>query len=305
MLCQHNAGANGWTLITSAVEHPSVLRPAESFARQGGQVLVLDVSPQGVIDPEDVVRAARKSSGRIKLSIQWANSETGVIQPIGEIAQAVRSVQPEAMVHSDIAQAIGRDPIDLAAAGVDAATFSGHKFHGPQGSGALVLSDPDDHRLEPFLLGGGQERGLRSGTQNVPGIVGLGVAADVRASCLDKAIRKMRSVRDCFEKAVMVHVPQASINGTLTDRLPNTSNIRFPGIDGMSLLAKLDEKSVACSLGSACSSGKPSPSHVLQAMGMSEQDAYSSVRFSFSVFNSKKEALLAAQILAECVRELR
>ena len=304
-IAHHIHDANEWTLITSKVEHPSVLRPAEKLAQHGGRVILIDVSASGAIDPDEVARAAQSSTGPIKVSIQWANSETGVIQPVADIAKAVKAVRPDALIHSDIAQAIGRVPINLLEAQVDAATFSGHKFHGPQGSGALVFADPDDRRFTPLILGGGQERGLRSGTQNVPAIVGLGIAARERAEGLEVAIERMASIRDCFEATIINLLPGAAVNGGAARRVPNTSNIRFPGVEGMALLAKLDELGIACSLGSACSSGKPAPSHVLAAMGLPEDDAYASVRFSFSIFNSRKEALLAARTVAECLRDLK
>lgn len=305
VVAHHLPDAKDWTLISSRVEHPSMLRPIEKFAHQGGHVILLDVSPDGNVDPDDAARAAKAATGRVKVSIQWANSETGVIQPVADIAKAVKAVQPDALIHSDIAQAIGRTPINLVDAQVDVATFSGHKFHGPQGSGALVFADPDDRRFAPLILGGGQERGLRSGTQNVPAIVGLGVAARARADGLAAAIEKMTSVRDCFEKAIRKLVPSSTVNGHDAPRVPNTSSIRVPGVEGMALMAKLDGLGIACSLGSACSSGKPAPSHVLAAMGLSEDDAYASVRFSFSVFNSRKEARLAARIVAECLKDFK
>lgn len=305
VIAHHAEDAGQWTLITSKVEHPSVLRPAEAFARRGGRVTFLEVSPSGKVNPDDAAQAARDAAGPVKVSIQWANSETGVIQPVGDVARAIKAVRPDALVHSDIAQAIGRVPVDLFAAGVDVATFSGHKLHGPQGSGVLVLADPDDRRFIPLILGGGQERGMRSGTQNVAAAVGLGVAAEARAAHLENLMAKMATVRDSFERTVLKLVPEAVVNGGAAERVPNTSNIRFPGIEGMALLAQLDERGVAASLGSACSSGKPSPSHVLTAMQLSEDEAYASVRFSFSIFNTQKEARLAAQIVADCLRDLQ
>ncbi|WP_041797246.1 cysteine desulfurase family protein, partial [Pararhodospirillum photometricum] len=301
----HAEDAGQWTLITTKVEHPSILRPAEALARRGARIILLDVSASGTVNPADAARAARETIGPVKVSIQWANSETGVVQPVANVGRAVKAIRPDALVHSDIAQAVGRVPVDLVAAGVDVATFSGHKLHGPQGSGVLVLTDPDDRRVSPLILGGGQEQGMRSGTQNVAAAVGLGRAAEVRAAHLEVMIAKMAAIRDCFERAILKLVPEAVVNGSRASRVPNTSNIRFPGIEGMALLAKLDEKGVAASLGSACSSGKPSPSHVLTAMQLSEDEAYASLRFSFSIFNTQKEVRLAAQIVADCLRDLQ
>lgn len=283
-------------VITSAVEHASVLRPAEALARRGGHLRVLPVGSDGLIDLDALRRAAAEAPpGPLLVSLQWANSETGVIQPVADLVAALRSVRSDAFVHGDVAQAVGRVPVDLAASGVDAVAFSGHKIHGPHGTGTLVLADPDEGRISPLLLGGGQEHGFRSGTHNLPGIAGLGLAAAMRARSLDAAAAHMRSVRDAFEAELAALVPEAVVNGANAPRLPNTSNVRFPGNDGMEIVARLDALGVACSQGSACSSGKPEPSHVLRAMGLSEADAYSSVRFSFSTLNNTDEALRAAR----------
>ena len=171
----------GRTLITTAVEHASVLRPAEAFARFGGTVLLIPVSSDGLADPDALGRAVRNASGPILISLQWANSETGVIQPMEVLLGEARRIRPDVFVHSDAAQAVGRVPVDVQSTGVDVVTFSGHKLHGPQGIGAMVLRDPDDGRVAPLLLGGGQERGLRSGTQNVAGAAGLGLGGRCRA----------------------------------------------------------------------------------------------------------------------------
>ncbi len=289
-------------VITSAVEHASVLRPAEALARRGGVLRLLPVCSDGLIDPDELRLAAVDApAGPLLMSVQWANSETGVIQPIVDLVAALRSVRPDAFVHCDVAQAVGRLPVDFTSSGVDAVSFSGHKIHGPHGTGALVLAVPDDHRISPLLLGGGQEHGFRSGTHNLPGIAGLGLAAAMRARSLDAAVAQMRSARDKFETELAALVPEAILNGADAPRLPNTSNVRFPGIDGMEIVARLDALGVACSQGSACSSGKPEPSHVLRAMGLSEEDAYSSVRFSFSILNNTDEALRTAHTVAQAL----
>ncbi|MBV8095067.1 MAG: cysteine desulfurase [Acetobacteraceae bacterium] len=292
------------TLITSKVEHPSVLRPAEAFERRGGRVIFLDVSREGLIKPHDVERVARSVSGPITLSVQWANSETGVLQPIPELVAAARSVRNAVFVHSDIAQAVGRVRIDLDGAAVDVATFSGHKLHGPPGTGALIFRDPEDPRFRPLLLGGGQERGFRAGTQNLPGAVGLGVAARLRADTFAASVAHMRGLRDEFEGLLSTYIPGIRVNGSGAPRVPNTTNVLFAGVEAMALVARLDGEGIACSLGSACSSGKPEPSHVLTAMGLSEKEAFSSVRFSFSVMNTKEEVRRAARVIANKVRTM-
>lgn len=296
--------ALGMTLVTTVIEHPSVLRPAESFSRSGGAVVLLPVSWDGLVDPDALGRAVRNATGPVLVSIQWANSETGVVQPVVELVGQARRARPEAFVHSDVAQAIGRVSLNLGAADVDVVTFSGHKLHGPQGSGAIVLRDPDDGRMAPLLLGGGQERGLRSGTQNVAGAAGLGLAAELRALELDFVIRRLAKMRDAFERRLLDLIPRARLNGGGAQRVPNTSSIRFPGLEGMELVARLDSKGLACSVGSACSAARPEPSHVLTAMGLSEAEAFSSVRFSFSILNTMDEATQAAGLVADTVGEI-
>jgi cysteine desulfurase len=266
--------------------------------------VVLDVSEDGLLDPEALRSAAAAAPpGPLVVSLQWANSETGVVQPITELVAAVRAVRPDAFFHSDAAQAIGRIHLDVKAAGVDAVAFSGHKLHGPHGIGALVTTDPDEDRIAPLFHGGGQEHGLRAGTHNLPGAAGLGLAAATRARSFEYATSRMRAARDAFEENLAVLAPTSVVNGATAPRLPNTSNVRFPGRDGMEFLARLDALGVACSLGSACSSGRPEPSHVLRAMGLSETDAYSSVRFSFSALNTVAEARRAARVVAQALEK--
>lgn len=293
----------GRTLITTAVEHASVLRPAEAFARFGGTVLLIPVSSDGLADPDALGRAVRNASGPILISLQWANSETGVIQPMEVLLGEARRIRPDVFVHSDAAQAVGRVPVDVQSTGVDVVTFSGHKLHGPQGIGAMVLRDPDDGRVAPLLLGGGQERGLRSGTQNVAGAAGLGLAARLRACEFSQITRRLAQMRDAFEAQLLDLLPRARVNGG-GQRVPNTSSIRFPTVEAMELAARLEAKGLACSVGSACSSAKPAPSHVLTAMGLSEAEAFSSLRFSFSILNTMEEAAHAAQLVADTVGDI-
>ncbi len=304
ILTPRGEGALQSLLITSNVEHASVLRPAAEFARRGGRVVFLEVSPEGLVDPAEVGRVARSASAPIVLSVQWANGETGVVQPVREIAAEARRAPHPVFFHSDVAQAIGRVSIDLDAADIDAATFSGHKLHGPQGTGALLLREPRDASAHPLILGGGQERGFRAGTQNVAGLSGLGLAARLRAEAFADATAHMQALRDEFEAILADRIPGIRVNGTGAPRVPNTSNIRFPGVEAMVLVARLDAQGIACSMGSACSAGKPEPSHVLMAMGMPEQQAFSSVRFSFSILNTMDEAGLAARVIADTFRAM-
>jgi cysteine desulfurase len=295
----------GITLITTAVEHHSVLRPAEAFAKAGGQHIVLPVTPDGLVTLDAIQNAVCKARGSVLISVQLANSETGVIQPMGKLIAKVKCLRPDVLVHSDVAQAVGRVPIDLGALQVDVVTFSGHKIHGPQGIGAMVFRDPDERRVAPLILGGGQERGLRSGTHNVAGAAGLGLAARIRASEFAVATSRLSAMRDAFEMQLLDAVPEASVNGGAAPRVPNTSSICFRGKEAMELVARLDSKGIACSVGSACSSAKPEPSHVLMAMGLSQAEAFSSVRFSFSILNSMNEANMAALTVHETLLEMK
>jgi cysteine desulfurase len=287
--------------LVAPVEHSSVIEPLLSWCPD--RVSWLQVDTCGRIDPEDARHQAFRVNGSVVLLLQAVNSETGVIQPVDEIVKAVRSARPEAFVHIDAAQAIGRIRIDRQASFVDSISFSGHKIHGPQGTGVLIVRDPTT--LRPAMVGGGQERGMRSGTPNVPGIVGLGVAARTRMRSFDEANGKMLELRDRFEEAVLRSLGElVRINGGNAARVSNTSNLQFRSIDGMQLLAHLDAAGVMASQGSACSSGRPEPSRVLRAMGLSESDAFSSLRFSFSVLNAAEDALAAADIITSVVRRL-
>lgn len=297
--------AAGMTLITTAVEHLSVLRPAKTFASAGGKCVILPVTPDGMVSPNAMRDAVGEACGDVLISVQLANSETGVIQPMRQLVAEARRARPDVFVHSDVAQAVGRVPIDLDALQVDVVTFSGHKIHGPQGIGAMVFRDPDERRVTPLILGGGQERGFRSGTHNVAGAAGLGLAARTRASEFAVAVSRLAAMRDAFETHILDAVPQASVNGIGAPRVANTSSIRFAGKEAMELVGRLDAKGIACSVGSACSSAKPEPSHVLMAMGLSHAEAFSSVRFSFSILNSMDEAARAALIVAETLVEMK
>ena len=292
------------TIIVSAVEHPASSVPAELAARRGAKLVVVPIGADGLTDPEAFRRAAAQTgTARLYVSVQWANGETGVIQPIADIARAVHESRPDAMLHVDAAQAVGRVPTPVPPkGGMTAFSFSGHKLHGPQGTGVLAFSGRVGIPSVALIVGGGQERNRRSGTQNVAGAAGLAVALEERATGFNEAMESMRSMRDAFESRIVDLVPHAKVNGGNAPRTPNTSNIRFPGVDGMSLVSRLDAMGIRCSQGSACSSGRPEPSHVLRAMGLNEQDAYSSVRFSFSILNTVEEVERSVGMIDRLVR---
>ena len=287
------------TVVVSAVEHPASSVPAELAAKRGAKLVVVPVGADGIADPEAFRRAAAQSrTARFYVSVQWANGETGVIQPIADVARAIHESRPDAVLHVDAAQAVGRIPTPVPPKGaMTAFSFSGHKLHGPQGTGVLAFSGRVGIPVVALIVGGGQERNRRSGTQNVAGAAGLAVALEERAGRFNEIVESMRSMRDAFEARIVDRFPQAKVNGASAPRIPNTSNIRFPGVDGMSLVSRLDAMGIRCSQGSACSSGRPEPSHVLRAMGLDEQEAYSCVRFSFSILNTAEEVERTVQMI--------
>lgn len=294
---------SGATLITSAVEHPSILTPAGAIADAGFNVLYLPVSSKGQIDVDGLGQLLSTIDGPVLLSIQTANSETGVIQPIADIA-AVAARYGNVLFHSDAAQSFGKLPTLISrTGGPQIVSISGHKLHGPMGVGALLLADGEE-RLTPMMRGGDQERGRRAGTEPVALIAGMGAACEARAAAFSQEVATMRELRDRLEDGIRDAVPLATINGSNSPRLPNTSSIRFAGIEAMALLAHLDAGGVLASQGSACSSMRPAPSHVLIAMGLSEDEAFSTIRFSTSPLNTPAEIDRAIAVTAAACNEL-
>ena len=293
------------TIVVAAVEHPAILEPAKLAARRGAKLVVIPVDADGLADPEAFRKAAAQATtSELYVSVQWASGETGVVQPIASIAKAIHESRPDAILHVDAAQAVGRIPTPVPdTEGKTTFSFSGHKLHGPQGTGVLAFTGCSKIPMTALIVGGGQERNRRSGTQNVAGAAGLAVALEERAAAFDGVVEHMRVMRDALESRIVDLVPHAKVNGGNAPRTPNTSNLCFPGIDGMLLVAQLDALGIRCSQGSACSSGRPAASHVLRAMGIGEEDAYSSVRFSFSVLNSVEEVERSAQAISRLVKE--
>jgi cysteine desulfurase len=285
--------------VACVTEHSSILGPLEAAAKRGAQVTLLPVDHSGGLS---LATLAGVIATRPQLvTIQMANSETGRIHPVKEIAAICRS--QGVLFHTDASQGVGKMAVNVTDLGVDLLTFTAHKIHGPSGSGALYARTPS--RVPAFMYGGQQENGLRGGTQNLLGIVGFGAAAAERSSRLEKAIADMIASRDRFEAAVQSHLGDTVINAGDGERLPNTSNICFRGIDGQALVARLEQRGLYCSQTTACTSRRPEPSYVLRAMGLSEADAYSSVRFSFGELNSTHDADTAATIVCSEVRQLQ
>src|SRR4029453_8491579 len=260
-------------LIASAIEHEAVLNTLKALARRGWTTTLLSVGESGIVSP-DALKAAMADDTAL-VSIMHANNEIGTIQPIAELARLAR--ERGALFHTDAVQSAGKIPVNARALGVDLLSISAHKLYGPKGVGALWIRR--GLRLLPRMSGGKQERNRRAGTENVAGVVGLGVAAHLaREKMADESLR-LSALRDPLEAGILAHVPGTAVNGEPTQRVPNTSNISFDRIEAESLLIALDLEGVAVSTGSACSSGTLEPSHVLKAMGLSAHRTQNSIRF--------------------------
>ena len=290
------AGA-GDHVITSTVEHHAVLNACKHLEEEGCEVTYVPVDGRGLIDPEAVRRELRPTTRLI--TIMTANNETGVLQPVEEIGEI--AAEADVYFHTDAVQAAGKVPIDVNEVGCDLLAISGHKLHGPQGIGALYVRTGTT--LEPMLYGGRHERSRRAGTENVPGIVGLGRAAELAGQKLEGG-DGMGAMRDRLER-LLLQIECAGVNGAGAPRVPQTLSMHFDGIDGESLVIALDLKGLAVSTGAACSSGAIEPSHVLMAMGMSPDRARASVRFSLGQQNTMEEVEFAAGLVGETVARLR
>lgn len=282
------------TAVVSSIEHSAVLRAAENLERQ---VKYAPVDGDGVLDLE---RFSALLPEAAMISVMAANNETGVVQPLSVVCGLAR--ERGIPVHSDAVQAAGKTDLDVRRLGVDMLSISAHKFHGPQGVGALYARR--GVRFSPLLVGGSQENGRRAGTENTAGIVGMAAAA---AAMMRRAGERaeLQRMRDAFESAVLAGLPDVAVNGNARQRLPNTSNLSFAGCEALALIPMLDEAGIECSAASACLAGKIRPSHVQLAMGMSDARGRGSVRFSFSLLNQPGDAETAARIVIETVRKLR
>jgi cysteine desulfurase NifS len=285
-------------LVTSAIEHPSVLNACRRLEEEGMRVTYLNPDRLGVIRPEDLEACIGADTGLV--SIMTANNETGVVQPIRELSRIAH--ERGAIFHTDAVQAVGKIPLDVEELGVDLLSLSGHKFYGPKGTGALFIRKGVP--IEPLMDGGKQEKGLRGGTENLPGIAGLGRAAELALVHLPK-MRGVEAMRDALEKGIIESVPGARRNGHGESRLPHTANLMLPSIRGESVVLALDAKGVALSSGSACHAGSPEPSHALLAMGLSEEEAHCSVRFSLGLGNTMEEIRSVLGYIKEIVTQDR
>jgi len=286
-------------VITSAIEHPAVLGACARLEREGVAVTRVKTGSGGVVNPDDVRAALRPET--VLISVMHANNELGTVQPIAEIARIAR--EAAVPLHVDGVQALGKIPVDVGALGADLYSMSGHKLYAPKGVGALYVRKGT--RLDPLIFGGHQERDRRPGTENVPGAVALGAAAELAGRELAANGERLGALRDRFENAVLGRISGAGINGARWSRTPNTSNLYFDGVDGEALVIALDLRGFAVSTGAACSSGALTPSHVLTAIGLDADRARASMRFSLGRGNTAAEVDALVEALEASVAHLR
>ena len=289
----------GRHVVTTRIEHKSVLDTCKRLGVRGCRVTALDVDAGGRVSP-DAVRAAI-AEDTVLLSVMAANNEVGSIQPLAEIGAIAR--ERGVLFHTDAAQAAGKIPVDVAALHVDLLSCTAHKMYGPKGIGALYVRRKAKLQLPPLLDGGGHERGMRSGTLNVPGIVGFGRAAEINAAEMPSESQRLARLRDRLYETLCRRLPGVGLNGTLDNRLPHNLSVNFAGVDGESILMAVDD--VCLSSGSACSSGKVEPSYVLTACGVPADLALASVRFGLGRFTTEDEVDYAAGKVASVIAHLR
>jgi cysteine desulfurase len=286
-------------VVTTAIEHPAVLNACAQLEREGVAVTYVRVGSSGVVDPDEVRRALRPST--MLVSTMHANNELGTVQPLAEIARITR--EAAIYLHSDGVQALGKFPVDVAALGVDLYSMSGHKIYAPKGVGALFVRKGT--RMSSILFGGHHERERRPGTENVPGAVALGCAAEYAARHLETSQAELCALRDRLEAGILTRIPDTGANGARERRTPNTTNIYFDGIDGEALVIALDLRGFAVSTGAACSSGAVEPSHVLTATGLTPERARASIRFSLGRSNTIGQVDALIEAVEDSVRHLR
>jgi cysteine desulfurase len=287
-------------IVTTQVEHSALMNQTEWFEKNGYGVTRLPVAADGTLQVADVEKAIRDDTAIV--SIMWANNETGVLFPVEEIAAMCK--RKGVLFHTDAVQTPGKiDLRHVAKSDIDFLSMSGHKLHAPKGVGVLYVKKRT--KIVPYVIGGGQERGKRGGTENVASIVGLGRAAELALATLQDEQTRVRALRDRFEEALLKRLPNIYINGKRDQRLPNTTNIAFDFVEAEAILLKLDLKGICASSGSACTTGSLDPSHVLSAMGLTPARARSCVRFSFSHYNTDAEIDYALQVIPPMIEGLR
>jgi cysteine desulfurase len=303
-----NAAGTTKHVITTQIEHEAVLNACQALEKEGGtsagnrpaiEVSYLPVDSGGLINPEALRDAIRPQTALI--TVMHANNELGTVQPLEQIGKI--AAQNDIYFHTDAVQSAGKIPIDVNALGVDLLSISGHKFYAPKGIGALYIRGGT--RLRQLLYGGHHQRGFRPGTENVPGIVGLGKAAELARQSLSEEAFRVSALRDELERGLLARIPQSRANAAAVARTPNTTSITFPGIEGEALIIALDLKGVACSTGAACSSGAVEPSHVLTAIGLPAEDARASIRFSLGRHSTPADIAFTLEVVPAAVAQLR
>ena len=289
----------GRHLVTTAIEHKAVLDSMAAMAREGFEVTILPVSREGIVDPEAVRAALRPDT--VLVSVMHANNEVGTVQPVEEIGRITR--EKGVLFHTDAVQSVGRIPFDVESSSADLVSLTAHKMYGPKGVGALYVRRRPRARLVAQIDGGGHERGYRSGTLNVPGIVGFGKAAALARDEMPAEAQRILALRERLQRAILTGLDRVVVNGSLEHRLPGNLNVSFEHVEGEALMIAM--KDVAVSSGSACTSASLEPSYVLRAMGVTDDMAHASIRFGLGRFNTEEEVDHAARLVVEKARRLR
>jgi cysteine desulfurase len=291
----------GKSIIVSSIEHESILEPCKALEHEGFKVTYIPVDSNAIVSIDAIEYALRENRDTILVSVMLANNEVGSIQPLKYIAEIAHRYN--ALVHTDAAQALGKIALDAKSLCVDLITLSAHKLYGPKGIGALCINS--NIPLEPIVHGGGHEYGLRSGTQNIPAVVGFSKVAEMSREFVDVYSSRVKALRDKLERAILESIKYTRLNSTAKDRLPNTTNISFLGINGEDLIIKLDEHGICASTGSACSTLKKKESHVLRAMNLSKDARNGSLRLTLGIYNEEHEIDYTVSVLEKVVNELR
>ncbi|MCV0393198.1 MAG: cysteine desulfurase [Nitrosopumilus sp.] len=286
-------------IITSSIEHDAVLEPCKKLSKNGFEVIYLPVDHFGLVDIKELKNSISEKTSLV--SIMFGNNEIGTIQPISEISKICQEYKIP--FHTDAVQAVGKIPIDVKELGIDLLSISSHKLYGPKGVGALYIKNGLD--IPPFILGGGQENGLRSGTENVANIVGFGMACEIAMKNIHENFSYVKNLQELLIQKISDEIPQVTLNGHPQLRLPHNVHFTFLGVNGEDLIIKLDEHGIAASTGSACSVNTQKASHVLQAMGFSHEQITGSLRLTIGIYNNQKEIDQTVDVLKKIIVELR
>lgn len=295
----HANKEKGRNIITTKIEHPAILESCKTLEKQGFSITYLNVDKDGIINLQELRKEINHQT--ILISIMFANNEIGTIEPIREISKIAKA--NNIVFHTDSVQAAGNIPIDVKSMGIDMLSISGHKFYGPKGIGVLYVRDGIN--FERYIDGGHQERNKRSGTENVPAIVGIGKAAELAKQNLEEHKNYLEALRDYYIERIFKEIPDCKLNGSRNDRLPGNANFSFKGVDGNAILYDLDLKGICVSTGSACSSGSVAPSHVLTSIGLNEEWANGTIRATFGDDNTKEDVDVLISAIKDSVEKFR